>query len=374
MAGRKIVIPTTGFTGPVLVESDSTAPTVPGSFAVSVSGPRQAVATWAAASDATGVAGYRIYRDNVLVTTVTALTYTDIAMSIGVSHAYQVSAIDAAGNESARTAAVNVTPRDYNDTDLLSSGSLILVEPGNPTTPWAAGIPASGTTVTNLANTQAAALIGAAAPLTFANNIGAGAVVERSTKGGLHISPSRTVDVASTVASINLGTALKAYLESHLTDDLYISFWGKYTRVPDASVSDVTFAAALRASNDGTKWAGLGMYAPSAALSAQPPSGARRLGVRTLADAQGVFESVGATDSGTVTTLDPRLLAHGPIGSAWLHKTPSILTWRVYVENLTASGRTYAAVDAIDYALYQAATATGGRYNGDTYTAPSSVA
>jgi hypothetical protein len=44
--------------------------------------------------------------------------------------------------------------------------------------------------------------------------------------------------------------------------------------------------------------------------------------------------------------------------------------YRAYIEDLTVSGRTYAQVQALDYALWQAAFAPGGRYAGDTFTPP----
>jgi hypothetical protein len=48
--------------------------------------------------------------------------------------------------------------------------------------------------------------------------------------------------------------------------------------------------------------------------------------------------------------------------------------YRAYIEDLTLSGRTWAEVNAIDYALYQAAFGTDGRFEGDTtFTAPSTI-
>jgi len=40
---------------------------------------------------------------------------------------------------------------------------------------------------------------------------------------------------------------------------------------------------------------------------------------------------------------------------------------------MTVSGRTYAEVEAIDYALYQAAFGPGGKFADDTYTNPSTI-
>lgn len=257
---------------------------------------------------------------------------------------------------------------------ILTNGSLVLIDPAHPASAWAAGVPASGSTIPNLANTQAAALIGSPANLTFVNGFtSADGVVQRSGKGGLHVAVSRTTDVLNHLVGINLGNALKAYLEAHPTNDLYLSWWGKYTRAADTTTADVAFVAAVRAESDGGKWVGVGQYAPTGALSAQPPSGTRRLGIRGTTTADGTFQSVGGTDFGSQTVVDVRLLAHGPISSAWLHKAPSVLTWRVYLEDLTVSGRTYADVDAMDWAAFQAATGSGGRYNADTFTNPTTI-
>lgn len=48
---------------------------------------------------------------------------------------------------------------------------------------------------------------------------------------------------------------------------------------------------------------------------------------------------------------------------------PSYILYRMYLEDLTVSGRTYAQVDAIDYAMWQTAFSAGGKFYGDTFTA-----
>ncbi len=47
--------------------------------------------------------------------------------------------------------------------------------------------------------------------------------------------------------------------------------------------------------------------------------------------------------------------------------------YRFYLEDLTISGRTYAQVEALDKAVFDAAFAAGGRYNGDTWTSPTTL-
>jgi len=57
--------------------------------------------------------------------------------------------------------------------------------------------------------------------------------------------------------------------------------------------------------------------------------------------------------------------------SALTNQCPSDIFYRGYCEDLTVSGRSYADVDALDKALWDAAFAAGGRFAGDTFTAPS---
>jgi hypothetical protein len=66
--------------------------------------------------------------------------------------------------------------------------------------------------------------------------------------------------------------------------------------------------------------------------------------------------------------------ALGPWASQFTNKMGSWIFYRLYMEDLTASGRTWAQVDAVDKALYDSARGPGGRYNSDTFTAPGSFA
>lgn len=93
----------------VLEPVDSEAPTVPTDLAAD-EGDSEVVLTWTASTDNIAVTGYRVYRGGVLVASPTATTYTDATVTNGVEYSYTVSAVDAAGNESAQTSAVLATP------------------------------------------------------------------------------------------------------------------------------------------------------------------------------------------------------------------------------------------------------------------------
>lgn len=97
--------------------NDTTAPTVP--TGVSQSG-SSAQLTWSTSTDANGVAGYRVYRGATagfeataatLVGDVTLPTWTDPDVAPSQRY-YRVTAYDAAGNESAASASVQVTVAD----------------------------------------------------------------------------------------------------------------------------------------------------------------------------------------------------------------------------------------------------------------------
>ena len=72
--------------------------------------PPRAPLSWSASTDDVGVAGYRVYRNGMLVGTVTDTSYTDApGGKKGMSYRYTVVAYDAAGNVSAASNTVTVT-------------------------------------------------------------------------------------------------------------------------------------------------------------------------------------------------------------------------------------------------------------------------
>ncbi|MDF2460794.1 MAG: glycoside hydrolase family 48 [Candidatus Saccharibacteria bacterium] len=102
-----LVTKTGGTYGP-----DSAPPTAPTNLTTSNLTGTAATLSWSGSTDNVGVTGYRVYRNNVLRTTQTGLTYTDTGLTMSTTYSYTVSAIDAAGNESAKTAALSVTTKD----------------------------------------------------------------------------------------------------------------------------------------------------------------------------------------------------------------------------------------------------------------------
>ena len=91
--------------------ADLTAPTVPTGVSATASSPTSVTVSWSAATDAVGVASYRVTRNGVvLASAVTGGTsYVDASAAAGTAYSYTVSAVDAAANRSAESTAAAVT-------------------------------------------------------------------------------------------------------------------------------------------------------------------------------------------------------------------------------------------------------------------------
>ncbi|MEE9445794.1 MAG: lamin tail domain-containing protein, partial [Cocleimonas sp.] len=89
--------------------NDTQAPTVPASLRQVSVAQTNAVIRWNASTDNRAVTGYRVFRNGSQVGTATGTTYTDNGVTAGNTYSYRVSAVDAAGNQSAQSTTLSVT-------------------------------------------------------------------------------------------------------------------------------------------------------------------------------------------------------------------------------------------------------------------------
>jgi hypothetical protein len=95
---------------PVAVTVDTTAPSVPASLSATSPTTSAPQLSWPAASDAgSGVAGYRVLREGVVIATVTTTSHSDASLTADGSYTYTVRAFDRAGNVSGLSAARTVS-------------------------------------------------------------------------------------------------------------------------------------------------------------------------------------------------------------------------------------------------------------------------
>lgn len=268
-------------------------------------------------------------------------------------------------------------------------GALILLDGGHSAGGFGVGMPAQATYFPNVAEADALALIGSGTTQTLGGQLliggaeWAGAAGERTSKGGLHVAVRQDALGLSNGAVVDLGSAIDGYIVANPTHDYYVSLWERVTRAgqvalvpPLPSLAIVTFSG----SATGNYLAIFDQVNSNPTIS-PPRLGARTAGVPPNTDGDifrsiGVSQITGAFTGGVATSVIP----WGSMG-AWaglLSATPaaslSRIFYRMYIEDLTVSGRTYAEVDAIDYSLWQEAFAEGGRFYDDTWTEPAVLA
>jgi chitodextrinase len=89
---------------------DTTAPSAPAGLTVGTRTMNSLVLNWSAASDNVRVASYNVYRNNIKIAgNLTTTTYTVSGLEPATSATYTVSAVDSAGNESAKSTALTGT-------------------------------------------------------------------------------------------------------------------------------------------------------------------------------------------------------------------------------------------------------------------------
>jgi phosphatidylinositol-3-phosphatase len=98
---------------------DTTPPSAPGGLTATAGDARVSL-SWNASTDNVGVTGYRVYRRNsdgtwpatpIASTAAVTRTFTDTGLTNGTTYTYRVTAIDAAGNQSAPSATASAIPR-----------------------------------------------------------------------------------------------------------------------------------------------------------------------------------------------------------------------------------------------------------------------
>lgn len=262
---------------------------------------------------------------------------------------------------------------------MLTDGSLYLVDPMYPGKEWVSGAPSNNQVITNVAADAAAALTGESASnlnITFRHEgglTGANGLLERSGVGGVH----GIVTLANTTggeqsASTRLPAAITSYMVANPTHDYYFSWWGYVTRLANADQATASLGQIAYSST--VYMAAFGQ------ADVKPTSGARISAVETNPNATGAtFRAIGITGA----TGSPASLVGKPweVGrfdgyhvGAGAKKSPSHILYRVYGEDLTVSGRSFARVAALDQAEYaKAVTTAGGRYYGDTFTDPATI-
>lgn len=265
------------------------------------------------------------------------------------------------------------------DDELMSTGSLMLVELGHSKGTYS-GVPGDGALLPNVAWEAAATLLGAGTATslsaTVLNTLSANDLAERTPKGGLHVIKSQVTDSQNQRLAIQLPDAIMNYLLAHTTNDIFLSTVYTTTRVATDTQVPLSIISSTTAATgnflDILKAVGV---SETATLLGSRDSPSPRNTLAPSYAARAVTNWVGTPPASLAQSYRMPFMVGpaGPYGNTYTAKCPSVILYGLYIEDLTASGRTFADVDAIAYARFQRDFASGGRYNGDTTpTAPSS--
>jgi hypothetical protein len=94
----------------IAAANDAVAPSAPTGLSARAVISSRIDLLWRAATDDVGVVAYRIYRDGTLLKTIGNVHgFSDVSVPASSSHSYTVSAVDASGNESARSSPASAT-------------------------------------------------------------------------------------------------------------------------------------------------------------------------------------------------------------------------------------------------------------------------
>ncbi|KAF1021886.1 MAG: hypothetical protein GAK30_01575 [Paracidovorax wautersii] len=198
---------------------------------------------------------------------------------------------------------------------------------------------------------------------------------EVTAKGGIHVLPSQVNQTGSNEAwRMASNSNLTAWLNSHPDKSLYVSVWRRITRAKVAGKISSTFHQAMNTTN--YRWhmqGGTRLYPETITELRSTPAGSDELSSNVGQPSIRNGRVDGSQGTGVTSVSYPVELGSGTFG-AWagtaLNSSPGMVIYRLYLEDLDQSGRTYEEVDAIDYALFQAAFAEGGKFHGDTWTDP----
>lgn len=253
-------------------------------------------------------------------------------------------------------------------------GSLFLLDMKHPLAGTSNDAPTQGAIYGNMFAAQASPLLGTADTGAVAHlryTLPTHGKVERTAKGGIHVIQSTTQTGYEHGFQLRLPSAVVRYFQTNPEHQFYVSQWGKTTRAEVAAQHSVAAISGTLPSS----------FAFTLGDGVTPGGGPTILGHRSVQEVAGVpnFRNAGVTkfhaDFRDATILEQNAAIfevgnslvpnRGGTGKAGNHGAQ--VFYRGYIEDLTVSGRTYAEVDAIDFAEYtKHVLSPGGRYYGDT--------
>jgi len=316
---------------------DTVAPSAPSSLVATVVSSSRIDLAWTAATDNTGVAGYRIFRNGAASATSTVASFSDVGVSASTTYAYAVSAFDAAGNESGQSAAVSTTTPAPSAADTIAP-TVSLSAPANGATVTGTAVAVSANALDDAGVAGVQFLLDGAS-LGAENTASPWSVTWNTTtaSSGVHILSARARDVAG-----NVGIAANVTVivdNQPPTGSVVINGDAAATR---STAATLTLSAAdalgtvtqMRFSNTGTSFSTAEAYATTRAWTLSTGAGTKIVYAQ-FKDAAGNW-SGSFTDTIVLDTTPPSM----PSGVATraLSSSRIAVTWAASTDNLAVAG------------------------------------
>lgn len=279
-------------------------------------------------------------------------------------------------------------PRIITRDPIESAGSLMLLDGGNMDYSFA-GLPVVGEQLPNVLSHSTRSIVGVS-PLeselhfTVASRSDDSATfkAERTNKGGIHgISSLSGNQAVQEVYRIAGPRAVSDWIYNNPNHSYYISYWETVTRAGNdnaAPQSPFHFASQTGSTANYHFYfeGGQAESKVSPTLFTTFPFDDHSTDLIEPANRLEALQCNQFIGNGPDQTSDITLLVG--IGGAWggfnQNNGASRIIYRAYIEDLTLSERTFNEVRTIDSQLFTEAFASGGKFNADTYTAPSTIA
>lgn len=270
----------------------------------------------------------------------------------------------------------NSLPKILEYDQIEAPGSIFLFEPAH-SMGLVTGVPGGNASVPNIMWAKAAALIGSGTQSSLAGTVADRSadsalwLVERTTKGGIHgISTQAGAQVAQGAWVGRFPDAIRDYIRANLpAHTFYFSSWRKITRPGLFSNAPQSHYHLANNTNDFLFHSASGVFVPTANSLNSPALYDKDIAAGTNKFMAGAVSAVTGAPAAAIP-VDFGVGTFDAWSGANFNKAPSFVIYRVYCEDLTVSGRSFATVSALDKALFDAAFGVGGRYENDAYTDP----
>ena len=291
----------------------------------------------------------------------------------------------------------NSTLPVYYPDSRMNAGSLLLLDFSHPNS-GVSSVPANGAVLNNIAWETSKALIPSGTQTTLsptvANTItGSGGLMELTSKKGLHGIISQVNDIQSgNEFNIVMPSLIANYTRVNASRGMFFSLWARTTR---AALFGGFYVFNQNSISGGSYLAGFANGNNQTTSNALPSTGSQRVGGRDpytqTPVSNKLYNVMVNAVTGTVTTDGTSQFKFGSAGSnqaAEVNKASSNILYQLHIVDVETArvqynlqngtsltqAQMYTILDALDLAAWTAAFGTGGRFENDTFTSPSTLA